>query len=247
MNTDKQFEICLGITGAFEGASWGGTGGNFDGAGISAFVIQWNLGQKTLQPLILAMQAEDPALFSKCVGDKEAILLATMKGGRASEQTFVTNITTGRPFDKPGNYFSGGAHVVPEWATVFKALGESFHHAQLHAAQPYFDNATKDCRDLFHLTTLRALAFFFDERVQQGGKLTKTHELYHQKLVEFPDINTEALKLDWLLNHAEMETSERYREDVAERRYCIVKGAGIVHGTNFDLGKQFGLTDEIIF
>src|SRR5262245_9926790 len=54
---------CLALTGAFETSSgfpecYCGLAGNFDKQGISFGVLQWNLGQGTLQPLLSEMVTE---------------------------------------------------------------------------------------------------------------------------------------------------------------------------------------------
>lgn len=47
----------LEVTGSFESAGdpWAAVAGDFDGMGISAGILQWNIGQGTLQPLIHAV------------------------------------------------------------------------------------------------------------------------------------------------------------------------------------------------
>lgn len=241
----KAFEKCMGITGSFEGASWGGSAGNFDGAGISAFLVQWNFSQKTLQPLIVAMHDADPDLFDLCAGSRGHLLLTVCKSNsRAVEQSFVNDATEGTEFEKAGNYFQGGSLLKREWKTVFTALGKNFENAQKEHIEPYLDRAIVSCKE-FGLRTERGVAFCFDEQVQQGNKLHKDHDLFVQKLKEI-DLQDEPARLDWLLNHAEMDTTERWRPDVAERRYCIVKGSGIVHGAMRDLAKEFGLGDVIV-
>lgn len=47
------YDACLKITGAFEGRGFGTVVGSFDGQGLSAGMLQWNVGSGTLQNLIL--------------------------------------------------------------------------------------------------------------------------------------------------------------------------------------------------
>ena len=50
---DTIYDTCLKITGTFEGAEYSTVSENFDGQGISCGILQWNLGQGTLQAYIL--------------------------------------------------------------------------------------------------------------------------------------------------------------------------------------------------
>ncbi|TRW99051.1 hypothetical protein [Candidatus Methylobacter oryzae] len=60
----------LEITGGFEpdGNPWAGVSGDFDAEGISCGILQWNIGQESLQPLV------------KAVGKDEVIRLVPVYG-----------------------------------------------------------------------------------------------------------------------------------------------------------------------
>lgn len=52
--TNTRLDLCLEITGSFEGSGYGQVTGNFDGMGISCGILQWNYGQGSLQAKVLA-------------------------------------------------------------------------------------------------------------------------------------------------------------------------------------------------
>ena len=56
---DQLLDTCLNVTGHFEGGTpkYSAVTGNFDGMGLSAGIIQWNLGQGTLQQLLKTIAA----------------------------------------------------------------------------------------------------------------------------------------------------------------------------------------------
>lgn len=55
--TAEELEVLVKITGRFEnsGDPYEGVSGDFDGQGISCGVLQWNIGQNSLQPLVKAV------------------------------------------------------------------------------------------------------------------------------------------------------------------------------------------------
>jgi hypothetical protein len=55
--TQSDLELLVTVTGAFEnqGDPYKGVSGDFDGQGISCGVLQWNIGQNSLQPLVLSV------------------------------------------------------------------------------------------------------------------------------------------------------------------------------------------------
>src|SRR5215212_7436910 len=65
---------CLALTGAFETGTgvpdcFCGLSGDFDGQGISFGVLQWNFGQKSLQPLIKEMVTQHAAVATTVFGE----------------------------------------------------------------------------------------------------------------------------------------------------------------------------------
>jgi hypothetical protein len=240
------FEKCLSITGAFEGASFGGAVGNFDGAGISAFILQWNLGQRTLQPLIADMYSGNPKLFESIAKDKSSLIVKTMLSvERDDYQAFVDEVTTGKDYEPVQNstkYFRGKTSIKMEWKKIFFNLGNAFKDRQVIAAQKYFDAAIESAKQ-FGLKTERSLAFMFDQCVQRG-RASIADELKEYKNQELFADERDVLK--FILRNDLPDFSERWRIDVESRRMTIINGNGIVHGKNYDLDKDFGLSDAVV-
>lgn len=248
MTVKETFEKCLSITGAFEGAHWGGSIGNFDGAGISAFILQWNLGQGTLQPLLMEMYHSDPSKFDEIAGKIQAQKLVDvcLTPDREDVQAFVTEVTTGVEYKPPSEavkHFDGGKLIKPSWMVVFAGLGENFRDQQVASAQKYFDAALILCKH-FDLHTERGLAFCFDYAVQRGAKSLDDEYLAKEKDESKYDALTEIERMNWILVNDLPDFSQRWRGDVQSRRLCIINGEGRVHSTYYDLETAFKLTDE---
>jgi hypothetical protein len=253
MNEDvkkKVLRVCLSITGSFEGASFGGAIGSFDGAGVSAFILQWNF-LSTLRELLIAMFQADPVKFNELMTkEKTNVLMALLNTGlREDLQTLVNQITTGEQFDVPeGNtrFFHGGKKLLPDWKEAFGAVGNYFKEQQLDAAQHYFDQAIEECKT-FKLTDERSIAFMFDICVQRGKhSLSKEQAdfLIISKKPGFSEDDDTTLKMLTFQDAA--NAPKAWQDDVRSRHLCILNDGGIVHGFDYDLGKQFGLTDEKI-
>lgn len=246
-NLKPVFVKCLSITGAFEGASFGGSIGNFDGAGISAFILQWNF-LSTLRDLILSMFHADTDKFNELLGQAKASVLipALVTGMREDIQVLVEQITVGKDFEVPvGNtrYFHGKHDILPDWKDAFKRIGEYFKDQQLEAAQKYFDDAIAECK-AFSLNTERSVAFMFDQCVQRGKHSLSNEQQEFLKIQKLPSyVEDDDTWLKYILDHDSQDTPAAWRNDVFSRRHCILSDGGIVHHRDFDLGKEFGLTD----
>jgi len=213
----KVFEKCLSITASFEGASFGGSVGNIDGMGISAFALQWNIGQRTLQPLLMAMYQNDYIKFQNLVGSNmvQRIVDMCLAIDRETVQSFITDTTIGKEFSIPQGkediLYRGAMQLRPEWKSAFKTLGENFKDQQLDAAQNYFDQAIEECKK-FRLDTERSISFMFDFCVQRGKGNLSDEEQEFLKIPERPDtVDDDDKTLNWILEHdtAEIKVNGR--------------------------------------
>ena len=248
----KVFEKCLSITGSFEGASWSGSSGNWDGQGISVFILQWNIGQKTLQPLLMAMNQFDMRKFEDLAGDKaQKIVDLCLAPDRITVQDIVSEITFGNNFVIPAGkeeiFFKGGMQIRPEWKKVFSDLGNNFKDQQLDAAQHYFDQAIQECI-AFKLNTERSIAFMFDFCVQRGKGNLSPEQKEFLVISKSPDYIEDD---DTWLKHLLEEDLQRsmqspWHQYSYSRRACILNDGGIVNGKDYDLGAEFGLNDSQI-
>ena len=137
--------------------------------------------------------------------------------------------------------------IKPEWKKVFFDLGNNFKDQQLDAAQKYFDDAIKECI-AFKLNTERSIVFMFDFCVQRGKGNLSPEQKEFLVVSKSPDYVEDD---DTWLKHLLEEDLQRsmkspWHQDSYLRRACILNDGGIVHGKDYDLGAEFGLTDNQI-
>jgi hypothetical protein len=92
--SDAELAVIVGITGKFEnsGDPYQGVSGNFDGQGISCGVLQWNIGQHSLQPLVLIMS---DAEVIACMPEFGSKLLNACRSSVAQGLAIVNSWQTG--------------------------------------------------------------------------------------------------------------------------------------------------------
>ncbi len=248
-------EKALRITTTFETGrplNFSGLTGNFDGQGISLGLLQWNFGTGSLQPLLRRFATQFAARFDEIFGPDAARLRDLLQPHRAhaEQMDFARSVND--------------AHnrIVEPWRARFARLTEDpgFREIQLHAVRPRMDAAERDALRL-GLTTERGLAMMFDNVTQLGPAWLEVHigktatapgrtraamlqERMNQRQQQLGRNLTERERLEVIANLVADTSSPRWREDVRRRRMTIVNGTGVVHGTHFDLGRQFGLTDQ---
>jgi hypothetical protein len=233
---------CLALTGAFEtGAGFpdcfAGVSGDFDGQGLSMGVCQWNLGQRTLQPLFKAMFDRHADVMTDVFGENTPVLVAAL------EDSLEEQLALARAIQDPVRHF-----VHEPWRGMFRALGRTpaFQEVQLDAAAGLFASAAQLCRD-HDVRSERALALMFDIVVQNGAAFGPV--LKARIMADFAALpedlsaeEREVARLRVVANRRAESASARWVEDVRARKLCIANGAGTVHGIHYDLEDQFALT-----
>ncbi|MGE0384489.1 MAG: peptidoglycan-binding protein [Gammaproteobacteria bacterium] len=231
---------CLALSGAFETGEpppqcFAGLSGDFDGQGLSFGVLQWNVGQRSLQPLMARMLARHRAVVQGIFHDYTAVLQAALAAPQDEQMQFVRRIQ--HPVK----------HTVNEpWRGLLRALGRTpeFQVIQAEAAARLLQAARRDC-GAYGVRSQRALALMFDIRVQNGsiGAVTRA-----QILADFgagrddPDpAQAEVRRLRIIANRRAEAANPRWVEDVRARKLCIAEGEGTVHGIAYDLRAQFGI------
>ncbi len=244
----EQEAVARAITMAFEGAGFVNLAGNFDGQGWSLGALQWNFGQGTLQPLILAMEKEGPKTFRE--------LLTVTHQGKAYDLAPLLLDACRMPKTQAIAWADARCHgpgkrqLVEPWRTGLAALlgHPGMQQAQIRAMQSYMDDAQADCA-FYGLKTLRDLALFHDIAVQNGrgkvGKLSAadTRQAFESRggMSLAPDKRRLAIAL------AVADTcNPRWRADVHSRKATIVHGAGMVHGRQYNLAQMYGPLDEVL-
>ena len=227
---------CLALTGAFETSvgvpdCYCGLAGDFDGQGLSFGVVQWNLGQGTLQPLLNEMLTGHEAVLHGIFHDHFADLQAMLAAPRNLQLQWARNIQ------------DPNRHTIFEpWKGLFQALGRTpefqtiqvDHAAALHAA------AQNLCLR-FGVSSQRALALMFDIRVQNGSIDQKTEARIRADFATLPP-DDEVARLRSIANRRAEAAAPQFIEDVRVRKLTIANGRGTVHGITWDLEAQFGIS-----
>jgi hypothetical protein len=218
---------CLALTGSLETAvsfpdCFGSVAGDFDGQGLSFGALQWNLGQGTLQPLLLQMEA--------VLDDRYAGLRAILRSPLAGQMAWAHSIQDAR-------------HRVAEpWRLLFHELGlrPEVQEIQRAATAGIYHRALNMCA-AYGLKSERAVALLFDIMVQNGGLPASVKA---QIDVEFRGLDAaepEVTRLRVIANRMAESASPRWIEDVRARKLAIANGEGAVHGRSYDLEAQFGI------
>jgi hypothetical protein len=226
---------CLALTGTFETGKptphqWTALSGDFDGQGISFSVLQWNFGQKTLQPLLEQMAREHTAVLQECFGDCYIDLEDFLDLGWNDQMS------------RCRQEIQTTSHVVmPEWRQSFERLGQTleWQSTATQAAATSFNQA-KFLASKFGLTRDRAIALMFDCAVQNGGVNSAASAHINAALLANPHM-PESDRLVLIANNIADACNPQWRLDVLSRKMAIATGAGRVHGIDIDL-KNYGLT-----
>ena len=252
----SNLEICLGISGTFEGggggARWNLTSGNFDGMGISVGCLQWNPGTGSIQKLLsLSFQG-----MNECPEEFMPIhALMSMKPKTAVSYAI----------DQWIDPLSIKKNMTAEAKSLWQAFlsTEACMNAQKALAGAILDKAIDEAHGFLpwlEEIDLRTMAFFFDLRVQQGGMVKRMDDGTYQspevlndpsEAVTQPAIDfaiasgksktaaawAEVVEKDELakvlLHYAyarAMTSREAYRWDTLSRRGTIACRCGLVHG-----------------
>ena len=218
------------ITGRFEGSGYGNITGDFDGQGLSLGILQWNIGQGTLQPLLMEMN------LNHNITTRNILLelynsFNTMLSKTPSEQlVWAKSINSSRKT------------IKEPWNSRLIALAnsEEFKEIQLNHAKIRGDLALNICNK-YNLKSERAFALAFDIAVQNGGVKEKTDLRIAYRASS--DV-TEKDRMLLIANAVANDSNPTWIEDVRARKLAIVNGVGRVHGEFMNIDKEYELTDE---
>jgi hypothetical protein len=235
---------CLALTGGFETNQpppdcFAGLSGDFDGQGMSFGVLQWNLGQGTLQPLLAQMNQNHPDILGQVFGPNYAAL-AAMLGETRDEQ-----LAWARSIQDPIRHA-----LFEPWQGLFKTLGRQqvFQDIEAQSAAGIFQQALTLCNE-YGLTSQRAAALMFDIKVQTGGikswvkpQILSDFEQLDQAGQQAGDVPPEVARLRIIATRAAASANPQWVADVQNRKLTIANGGGTVHGNHYDLEAQYGIT-----
>jgi hypothetical protein len=210
---------------AYEGG--GIAAGNFDGQLLSWGPFQWNVGQRTLQPLLKRIRDLNRGNFIKLMTTDAAMAVTTQAGLVA----FVK-----------GKVLTADGRVKSEWRNRFAtlALTREAMIAFSEFSSGYLARAAKDATSL-GFETERGLAFCLDVAVQNGG-IRLTHRLRYAAAVRRAKPSTEWQKLKLLAAVIADCARAEFREDVFSRKLTIAVGDGTVHQHRYVLERDFGIS-----
>lgn len=220
----------LTLIATFEGG-WEAVGGNFDGQVLSFGPLQWNIGQKTLQPLLADLARRSPDVVARACGHE---FLTAVRAG-ALESFVRTHVLT-------------GTRVRNEWKSRLAQLARTpeARDAFVRHADRYLRGAEGVCR-AYKLSTERGFAFAFDRCVQQGWRI---REDVSRALAAFDAKQPDAAEWERLkvLAQAYAESAnDRWEDDVLSRALSVALGGTdasrrTVHGRRFHLENDFGIS-----
>ena len=227
------FDTCLQITSTFEGASYGTITGNFDGMGMSAGILQFNVGTGSLQTYILnhinPMSYSFPMPITPLIERPVPEALAWFKS---------TNL------DKNGR-------LKPEWRRAWRdfMLRPEVVNLQRRACDRYFHRAREIVGALgFKQTNVRAMAWAYDVAVQswslgiespqanreQAQNILSLYGNENFMLWQPQDLSTDQVRLVIASHLRALRCRPEFKIDFFTRKCTIAVGIGIVHKTRRD-------------
>lgn len=223
-------EKAILLTSHFEGTNGYSTiAGDFDGAGLSLGIIQFNIKSNSLQPLLQQMVQSYSEMTHNIFGDNYQNLIDMLAMSSSGQLTWAKSINNSKN------------NIVEPWKSQFTALCQTseFQAIQRSGIQSYIDKAFSICDD-YQLTTERGLALAFDIAVQNGSVKAAAREIINSKLTGSTGYMD---KLSIIANA--VADASNYPDDVRSRKMTIVNGNGIVHGKTYNLS-DYDITDRAI-
>jgi hypothetical protein len=231
---------CLALTGSFETDTgipdcFAGLAGDLDGQGLSFGVLQWNLRQGSLQPLLAEMDREQPALMARVFHEHYAELKTVLASPLPQQLEWARSIQ-----DPVRNA------VREPWRGLFKTLGRTgeFQDIEVRHSEDLYRQALQWCGE-YGLQSQRAAALMFDIRVQNGSinAIVKAQILHDFAALGSQDnaADAEVARMRIIANRRADAANPRWVEDVRARKLTIAEGVGTVHGNNYNLEEQYGI------
>jgi hypothetical protein len=229
---------CLALTGSFETGKqppdcFCGITGDFDGQGISFGVLQWNIGQNSLQDLLKEAFDQHTAVCQDVFHEHFDTVRALGTSPIAQQLDFARSIQTRGVVQEP-------------WMGMLKTLGRTpeFQDVQVQHARKKYNTAVQLCAE-YQLESERATALMFDIVTQNGsiGPIVKA-----QILADYASIPagsseaSEVARMQSIANRRAAAARTEFINDVRIRKLTIAEGTGTVHGIFYDLEETFGIT-----
>ncbi|MDE2292772.1 MAG: hypothetical protein KGL53_11880, partial [Elusimicrobia bacterium] len=251
-------KTALNVSGSYEGPDgWANITGNFDGQGLSLGLLNQNLGQGSLQPMLLRLRDQHPEVLRAVLAPAHEASLRAMLAAWAATASPASPWVPRSPLDEapPGVQLMSAPNAASvAWARDTLYQGGRFDPAwkdeltRLAATPEYVSIQVAAASDL-HLRALgyekqvgvrelRAYMMLFDINVQDGG-------LYPEDLADYAAYvkahrkASSTARLEKLLALRLRHVRKAYVQDVRARKRTIILGTGVVHGVRRDLPAQY--------
>ncbi|CRK80281.1 hypothetical protein [Neobacillus massiliamazoniensis] len=205
-------------TGFFEGEqAYSTVAGNFDGQGISFGILQFNLGQNTLEPLLEEYIRNYPRDFETIFGEeKSQTLKQILKESHNTQRKWATTIS-----------IPGQAHKLkPDWQQAFEQMGKTKENQQIQRkyALVYIELALGISQQL-GIKSTQGLAFSFDQIVNDGS------------FPQYKDVKKEVGARGNIDDKERLQIILRFiKKGVQyERRDLIFRGSGLYFGRDYKI------------
>lgn len=243
-------EKSLAVTGFFETSNgyptcYGITSGNFDGMGLSHGVLQFNLGQGSLQPVWNYMNTNYNQTCRDIFGTYYTEWANMLADTQANQVAWGDSISLGTTSEEK-------RQIDPTWKSMFQTLGET--QASIDKQITYADNWRPNAQKWFDslgLWSRRAYTICFDISVHLG-------RLFPLNLIwnDFKNIDPtgktreqiEAEKCNIIVNRSTYHNrvASSSQASVFNRRNMIYTGTGTYYGVTYD-GTQYDMDYEPAF
>lgn len=227
-NTNSALEKAILLTASFEGSGYVNVTGNFDGAGLSIGIFQWNIGQGTLQPMLKQFFDNNRDLAKQIFGSNYQSVVNMLAASKSTQMDWARSI-------------NNGEKLQTKWYKQFKALCETTEFQQIRrGAMEEYTNQAYNIANKYGLKSERGLALALDIAVQNWD-VSATSRANIKNIIKNGATEQEILQL--LAQAAVDKADSAYKADVRSRKFTIVNGTGTVHGIDYNLEKDYGITD----
>ena len=227
-NADSALEKAILLTASFEGSGYVNVTGNFDGAGLSIGIFQWNIGQGTLQPMLKQFFDNNPDLAKRIFGGNYRSVVNMLSASKSAQMDWARSINNGKK-------------LQTEWYNLFISLCKTsqFQKIQREAMKEYTDQAN-NIANTYGLKSERGLALALDIAVQNWDVSAASRTNIKNRIKNGA---TKQQVLQLLAQAAVDKADSTHKADVRSRKFTIVNGTGTVHDTKYNLEKDYGITD----
>jgi len=207
--------------------------GDFDGAGISFGIFQWNIGQNTLQPLLKQFFTRHESIAKNIFGLKFDEFKGLLAKSLAEQLDWAKKIQSKNK-------------LLPPYDSLFKNLGltKEFQDIQIESAKFYFDRGVKMANE-YGLKSEVGIALMVDIAVQNGSINSATKNLILKEIEQKGFKDNEKEKMRIIANRRAEAANPKWIEDVRKRKLMFVEGGGAIHGINYKLSEEYAIDSSV--